>query len=212
MKQEIEQGLRLIEQRRPQEAYQIFDEITRREANCGIGYYGLARVSNLLGDFSMALKLHKFAVEVSPDLAYSLRLSNSDDHQDLYSPPYEEEIIDCPVCGSSIASPISVVNLSTRRNLYGILNPIRVWVRCQSCGHIYANPRPTEQIVARLHEIFELEQKASEDFNKDVERFLNDYNAHIQKSHVLQTIARIVPPEGDFLEVGFGTCLSTALA
>lgn len=60
----------------------------------------------------------------------------------------------CLLCGQDAAEIVFVGNSSRSHATYGVVDPIKVWVRCRVCGLVYANPRPSEPALRDYYREF----------------------------------------------------------
>ena len=118
------------------------------------GFYLLGEIYNCLGQFHKALEYHLKALEVDPSFADIVQ------RNDTFCPPYQEErVSSCFICGDSDRDIVWVGNQSRIAKNYGVIHPIRTWVQCNTCGLIYADPRPTEEAVRQWWACYQAERK-----------------------------------------------------
>jgi tetratricopeptide (TPR) repeat protein/SAM-dependent methyltransferase len=109
----------------------------------GLMLYRLACIANSQGDYAGAWELHCQAVANDPGLAAKITAPESPHRNVVCRPQYEqEEVRACPVCGGAEQTAMMVVNCLTFNLYHPSIHPVRRWVRCQTCGHGFANPRP----------------------------------------------------------------------
>lgn len=112
--------------------------LTKRE-NPGTHQH-LATALALQGKFDESIPHFRRAVEMDPGFA---KLSHP---QAAYTyQPRPDIVADqvCPLCMNSAAETVFAGNSSRSHATYGVVDPIKIWVRCHTCGLIYANPRPS---------------------------------------------------------------------
>ena len=104
----------------------------------GIAYNGLK-------DYQSAEKYHRIAIRLDK---YLCDIAGKGGECDI---KYEENTTPCIGCGGKDYSIVNVSNQSLSESNKGIINPIRVWARCEECGLIYSNPIPSEDAMNRYY-------------------------------------------------------------
>ena len=57
--------------------------------------------------------------------------------------------VPCPACGQSDGHPIWVGNASATQKHLGLIDPVKIWLRCDGCGLVRVpNPAPAERLDA----------------------------------------------------------------
>ncbi len=115
-------------------------------------YYYMGVAANGIGDYQNAIEYHKKALELDNSLA-DLRFKKS-----KYQYNYDEEKINCIGCGCESFKVVNVSNQSNSEDNKELINPIRIWVRCNNCQLIYANPIPSEDILNQYYSIIAKEK------------------------------------------------------
>jgi glycosyltransferase involved in cell wall biosynthesis/SAM-dependent methyltransferase len=158
----------------------------------GLMIYRLAMVAHGQEDLATAWNLHRQALAMDPALAVHITPPECPHHGRRCDRPYDiEEVANCPVCGGSSQQAIRVVNCLTARHLPAALYPIRRWVHCPACQHVFANPRPTAAALRDARKEPALQQPL----------WTNDHlGAWSDVAHDLWQLL----PGGDFLVVGSG--------
>lgn len=104
-------------------------------------YYLLGEIYNENSEFDNALTFHKKSLSADPSKADIIgRKFPLKDN-------YDETVISCRLCGSNDYKTVWVGNQSSMALNYGVINPLRTWVKCSECGFIFANPCPTEKAL-----------------------------------------------------------------
>jgi tetratricopeptide (TPR) repeat protein/2-polyprenyl-3-methyl-5-hydroxy-6-metoxy-1,4-benzoquinol methylase len=136
-----------------QEATPLYRSLLHAGFQPGVMLHRLALVSNVQGDFGAAWELHLQALAVDAALAAKITPPEAPHHHIICRTSYAlEEVPQCPVCGSTEQAAMMVVNCLPFNHYHPSIHPIRRWVRCQACGHGFANPRPT---AAALQEAYQ---------------------------------------------------------
>lgn len=110
-----------------------------------INYY-LGICYNCIKNFEKSIFHHKQA------LISNINLADIADNKFTYKYKYDEYTTNCIGCGSDEYEIVWVGNQSSMYSNYGIINPLRVWVKCKKCGLVYANPQPSEKSYNLLSE------------------------------------------------------------
>ncbi len=122
------------------------------ENDTAVIYYYMGVAANGIGDYQSAFEYHKRALELDNSLA-DLRLKKS-----KYRYMYDEKKINCIGCGCESFEIVNVSNQSISEDNKELINPIRIWVRCDNCKLIYANPTPSEDILNQYYSIIAKEK------------------------------------------------------
>jgi SAM-dependent methyltransferase len=137
---------------RHDEAVPLYHQLLTSQFLPGVQMYRLAMIANREKDFDDAWILHHQALELDPRLAAHITPSGSPHHHLVCRRQYDTEDVDhCPLCQSREQTPLMVVNCLPFNHYHASFDPVRRWVRCQACGHGFANPRPS---AAALREAF----------------------------------------------------------
>lgn len=116
-------------------------------------YYFLGDIYNKENDFEKSIFFHKKSILLSHP----------------YTNEYKEIKTNCTLCNSDNYEIIWVGDQSKILSGYGVINPLRIWVRCRVCNFIFANPRPIDECLNKWWEIFENTKKTEKDW-----KFLKD--------------------------------------
>src|SRR6185437_9615196 len=179
--------------RRYAEAVPLYRQLLTSQFLPGVQCYRLAMIANRDKDFEAAWRLHHEALELDPRLSAHITPAGSPHHHVVCRTHYETEDVDrCPLCQSVDQTPMMVVNCLPFSHYHASFDPIRRWVRCQACGHGFANPRPS---AAAMREAFQ----------EPPPPHLLDWN-YGTLTAVSEIVHRLWQrrPGGDLLEVGVG--------
>lgn len=107
----------------------------------GMSCYRLGEIFNRAGKPEEALKWHNRAFELAPNLAS--RITKPDHLQNgyVFTPFTDKQVPDCPICGEP-GTLWSVNNCVTNRDFIAGFNPIRHWMMCNPCQHVFAGNYP----------------------------------------------------------------------
>ena len=105
--------------------------------------YRIAAISNNTGDPLTAYDLYYKAFSAKPDLAAILYGSGHSSHGYVYSGKKDEmELTACPLCCASDVQAKWCYPLPEAQGYNSFFNPIRLWMYCQPCHHIFARYFP----------------------------------------------------------------------
>ncbi|MFW5891249.1 MAG: methyltransferase domain-containing protein, partial [bacterium] len=155
-------------------------------------YAGVA--FNGLSYYEKAIEHHKKALKNDKSLA-DIKNKNS-----KYQGQYKESKVNCLGCNSDDYRIVNVNNQSRVKDNKELINPLRIWVKCNDCGLIYANPIPDKD---SLNEYYSLLAK-EDDINVEnrfefLVRMSNNRLEKIEKYHNKSTILDIGTGSGVFV-------------
>lgn len=161
--------LELLNEKKFVEVVNIFNYYLKYcKYSIGEMYYFAGVACNGLKEFEQAFKYHNIAVRLNLHLSNFVEGNSVPRDYD-----YEETTSNCIGCGNTDYKTQNISNQSFSESNKGIINPIRIWVKCEKCGLVYSNPIPTENSLNRYYSII-----AKEKFGgiygdiKDREQFL----------------------------------------
>ena len=111
-------------------------------------YFVLGEISNITGDPLAAKDLYYKALEVKPDLYVNLLSPDHPNYDYVFTGmKYETPVEACPLCGKS-GEPIWCYPTMRFKSLHlRNHNPVRVWMYCKDCHHIYAEEFPEQEVL-----------------------------------------------------------------
>ena len=126
------------------EAAEIYLSLIERQKELApFCYYRLASISNNSGDPETAYELYYRAFTERPDLASALYGENHSSSGYVFKGKNDElELTACPLCGNSDIRPKWCYPLSEAVGYNGFFNPIRMWMYCEPCHHMFARSFP----------------------------------------------------------------------
>lgn len=162
----------------------------------------LAVAYNGIKDFEKAYHYHTRSIQLAPGLA---DIKNGEYLGQTF---YDEREMSCLGCGNDEHEIVWIGNQSALYSNYGLVNPIRKWVRCSKCGLVYANPAPSEESYNLLS------NKLSEIETSDGFYAVDDYfelNVEVANGRIAN-IEKHLGKRGKLLDVGagFGTFVGVA--
>ncbi|WP_347491421.1 class I SAM-dependent methyltransferase [Desulfoscipio sp. XC116] len=168
--------------------------INQIDAKSAYIYYFLAVAANGIGGYENALTFHKTAMELDSSLA-DIR-----NKQSKYIGNYRENQTSCIGCGFQGCKIVNVTNQSISEDNKEMINPIRIWVKCQKCGLVYANPMPEAEVLNQYYSIIAKEKSGGiyGDIGQRFEFLVKMANKRLEK------IERHWGGVGTLLDVGTG--------
>ena len=143
-------AVKLTEEGRDEEAVFLFDFLKEFKDSAGVAYFRLGEIANRAGKVMKAKTYHTKAFEADPKLAQKLLKEDHPVYHYEYKPVEDEiTVVHCPLCQRR-GVPYSCYNAITSIDFLTGFNPIRVWMYCENCHHLFAHnyPRNLGEILA----------------------------------------------------------------
>lgn len=139
----FQESEKFINEGKDKEAENLLQKLTKFETIKDVAFYRLGEIYNRSGNPTEAYKYHKKAFDANSTLTSRITAKDHPNASFDYEVGHEEEedIKDCPLCRKG-AEPHSVYNVSTDYGFVKGFNPIRLWMYCESCHHIFASNYP----------------------------------------------------------------------
>jgi SAM-dependent methyltransferase len=128
---------------RDNEALPVYESIARFPGYEGISWFRRGEIFNRTGDVQASIDHHRQAFKVEPSLAGKILPKDLRHHSYIYAPSPQIKVKDCPLCGSK-GEDYACYNLLTSANFLEGFDPVRIWVKCLSCHHLFARNYPRE--------------------------------------------------------------------
>ncbi|MCL2204081.1 MAG: class I SAM-dependent methyltransferase [Defluviitaleaceae bacterium] len=142
IQEQFTQAQSLMAQKDYGAAAEIFVELQIYPAVAPFCYYQLATISNATGDPLTAYDLYYKALETMPNLAGQLCGDKHSSHTYVFQGKKEEkERLHCPFCAKT-ATPRWCYPLLEAQGYNAFFNPIRMWMYCEPCHHMFARHFP----------------------------------------------------------------------
>jgi len=136
------QAQSLLDQKNYEDAAKIFIELQKHPEAAPFCYYKLAEISNNTGDPETAYSLYYRAFEEKSDIAMQIYPQTHTSHKYVFKGKKEEkERLNCPFCGVE-ANPHWCYPLTEASGYNEFFNPIRIWMYCKPCHHMFARHFP----------------------------------------------------------------------
>jgi len=133
----------MLEQYRDTEAFALYAEL--RDANhlAPLAYYRMAEILNRQHRPEESLDFHRMAFQLDPHLARGVNDTDHPCYDYVYGFVEQTNITGCPMCGEE-GRKHSCYNAVTKPDFTPGFDPIRLWMYCDSCHHIFASNYPTD--------------------------------------------------------------------
>jgi len=193
-KSEYDRAYKLFESEDYEAAAGILLTLLEDDFYGAYSYFMLGEISNRTGDPVAAKDLYYKALEVKPDLYVNLLPSDHPNHDYVFRGiKYEPPVEACPLCGKS-GEPIWCYPTMRFKSLHiRHHNPVRLWMYCKDCHHIYAEEFPEQEVLEDGSDLGYINM-----FNTNTCRF-DHY------SDVLTKLSGFTRGR-DLLEIGLGGC------
>ncbi|WP_139492309.1 class I SAM-dependent methyltransferase [Brevibacillus dissolubilis] len=194
----IKQANELLAQNQLESAKPIYQELVGQNPIVdALAYYHLGQIANRQKDPLLSQDCHLRAFQAYPKLAEILVAPNHPSHPYVFTHPEETNVVHCPLCGTE-GKPYACYNTVTGIDFIPGFNPVRLWMHCDNCHHLFANNYPFN--------LGELLAGTAFEFN---------LNPRTQRFSVLSTIIsnlKRLAPGNKLLEVGVGAGEFSAVA
>ncbi|NLN75271.1 MAG: methyltransferase domain-containing protein [Armatimonadetes bacterium] len=137
----------LLEKQRDNEAFGLYFELRDSSRMAPLSYYRMGEILNRTGQIEESIDCHRKAFELDPHLARGLTTNDHPCHDYRYHFVEQTHTTQCPMCGEQ-GRKHSCYNAITKPDFTPGFDPIRVWMHCDACHHIFAANYPTDLIGA----------------------------------------------------------------
>jgi len=179
----------LMDEGKLEEAFEMFLELEKNIDFAPFCHYRIAQISNMIGEPEEAYDLYYKAFTSMPDITSKLyNTDHSSRNYVFHGKKEEKENIKCPICRNEGTAHwcYPLVEASGYNEFF---NPVRMWMYCQQCNHMYAREFPEKLFLYN-----NAPRKANP-------VFFSYY------SNILSTIRRCGYANGmSLFEVGIGAC------
>ncbi len=141
----------LLEQRRDEEALGYYLELRMSPRMAPLAFYRLGEIFNRQGKIDESQECHRKAFEIDNCLARGITDNDHPCYDYKYSFVEQTHVTTCPMCGQE-GRQHSCYNAITKPDFTPGFDPIRVWMHCDNCHHVFASNYPTDlTAVLRSH-------------------------------------------------------------
>jgi len=132
-------------------AFDLYFEIRNAGRMAPLAYYRMGQILNRRGQVDESLDCHRAAFELDPLLSRSVTENDHPCYDYRYGFVEQTHITHCPLCGQE-GRKHSCYNAITKPDFTPGFDPIRLWMHCDACHHIFASNYPTDLgAVLRSH-------------------------------------------------------------
>ena len=140
--EKFSKAVNLMAQENYEAASKLFMELQKIKEVSPACCYQLATISNITGDPETAYSLYYRAFKEKPDIAKQLYGNQHPNHTYVFRGIKPEvERLNCPLCENE-AKPRWCYSLVEAVGYTEQINPIRMWMYCQPCHHMFARHFP----------------------------------------------------------------------
>lgn len=147
----LEAQLQMAEQCFFAEDYESASEMYMRLTDTSLAsfaYYKLAQISNNTGDPVTARSLYYKTLDLQPDICKYILSENHPNHDYIYKGKDNDIALEsCPLCGKSGEPYWCYFLLEVNSAHVQIYNPVRTWIYCEDCHHLYAEEFPAQEVI-----------------------------------------------------------------
>ena len=133
----------LVEQRRDEEAFEYYFEVRLSNRMAPLAYYRMGEILNRRGEVEQSLDCHRTAFDLDILLARGITDNDHPCYDYRYGFVEQTHITLCPMCGQE-GRKHSCYNAVTKPDFTPGFDPIRLWMHCDACHHIFASNYPTD--------------------------------------------------------------------
>ncbi|MCL1907749.1 MAG: methyltransferase domain-containing protein [Holophagaceae bacterium] len=137
----------LMEQGRLDEALEILYQLRRVNTLAPVCHYRIAQISNMLGNPEVAWRYYYKAFDAMPNIASVMLPREHTSNSYVFEGKKDECERDlCPLCGGG-AEPRWCYPLVEALYYNPFFNPIRLWMYCEPCHHMFAHNFPEKLFI-----------------------------------------------------------------
>jgi SAM-dependent methyltransferase len=133
----------LFNQGKIEKATEKYLKLTDDNLYAPFSYFRLADISNRTEDPLKAKELYYTALKMKPDIYKGLLPEGHPNRDYLFLGKKDEILYDkCPLCGEFSEAHWCYATLGVGAAYFQKYNPVRVWLLCQQCNHLFAEEYP----------------------------------------------------------------------
>lgn len=133
----------LLDQGRDQDAFALYGDLRGANHLAPLAFYRMGEILNRQQRPQESLEHHRMAFELDPHLARGVNDTDHPCYDFVYSFVEQTNITRCPMCGEE-GQQHSCYNAVTKPDFTPGFDPIRMWMHCDCCHHIFAANYPTD--------------------------------------------------------------------
>lgn len=133
----------MLDQGRDPEAFVLYSDLRAAHHLAPLAFYRMGEILNRQGKPAEAMKHHRQAFELDPHLARGVNDTDHPCYDYVYDFVEQINITTCPMCGSE-GEEHSCYNAVTKPDFTPGFDPIRMWMYCDDCHHVFAANYPSD--------------------------------------------------------------------
>ena len=127
-------------------ASELYIELTSITSSAPYAYYRLAGIANAASEPERAKDLYYNAFALKPDICGDLLSKEHANNNYVFQKKKDEAAQEnCPLCGLPGKAFWCYCTLEVSAAYYQQYNPVRLWMRCEECNHLFAGEFPENQ-------------------------------------------------------------------
>lgn len=130
-----------LAQQNDREAAALYEICRGSESLEAVSLVRLAEIANRAGRAVESRDLHREAFRIEPNLTARLLPEDSTNYAYRYESTPQVAVENCPLCGTT-GEPYSAYNVTTNHDYIPGFEPVRLWMKCGECNHLYASEYP----------------------------------------------------------------------
>lgn len=133
----------LLDQGRDDEAFVLYSDLRGANHLAPLAFYRMGEILNRQHKPEESYEHHKMAFELDPHLARGVNHTDHPCYDYRYSFVEQTQVTHCPMCGQE-GRKHSCYNAITKPDFTPGFDPIRLWLYCDCCHHVFASTYPTD--------------------------------------------------------------------
>ncbi|MCE5324768.1 class I SAM-dependent methyltransferase [bacterium] len=125
------------------QAFDLYSQLRGTDQIGSLAYYRMGEILNRRQEPRNSLNCHRKAFEVNSRLMSTITKPDHPFHNYEYAVAEQTEVGACPLCGKE-GQEHSCYNVAMYQHFTAGFDPVRLWMYCDSCNHIYAANRPAD--------------------------------------------------------------------
>jgi 2-polyprenyl-3-methyl-5-hydroxy-6-metoxy-1,4-benzoquinol methylase len=137
----LNQAEALLQNEQDSEAQILYERLLPNPGFSPVAYFRLGEVFNRFKQIDKSYEAHRMSFDTCPELLKKIVPKDFKHYPYIYKTPDCIETPDCPLCARKGKSH-SCYNTATYLDFTPGFDPVRLWLYCSSCHHIFASSRP----------------------------------------------------------------------
>jgi uncharacterized protein YlaI len=125
-----------------EQALSLYKRVLEEEPQyAALACFRIGEICNRLKDPTASFEFHELAFKINPYFCKALVNEDHPSFKYVYTKPDEIYVEHCPLCGTK-GVPYSCYNTTTSLDFIHGFHPIRLWMCCDECHHLFAYNYP----------------------------------------------------------------------